>query len=388
VTNAGEQGQPVSGANPERPAIGPEHPVLDPERPVSDAERVLAEAQRICAVPAPTFAEQERAELVAQLFAEAGAQPERDAVGNVVCRLGPPGPAAVFAAHLDTVFPLEQPIEIVRRDGRICAPGIGDNSLAVAGVVHLARVFARQAPDAPLVLAATVGEEGLGDLKGAKHLVASLDCACFVAVEGQTLDSIDTGGIGSTRYRVTYRGPGGHSWGDRGTPSAIHGLVQRSAEFLASADDPRLAVNVGRVHGGTSINTIAAQATLELDLRSLDPGALTAVSTAAFEHFRVAPPGLRATVEVVGERPSGGIDPGDPLLEAARRARTAAGLGPAEETASSTDANAAYGQGIPAITVGITTGDNVHRPDEYIDEAPVAGGLRALELLARELANG
>jgi tripeptide aminopeptidase len=360
----------------------------DRELPVGDAERVLAEAQRICSVPAPTFAEHARAELVAQLFADAGARPERDAVGNVVCRLGAPGPAAVFAAHLDTVFPREQPIEIVRRDGRVYAPGIGDNSLAVAAVVHLARAFAGHPPDAPLVLAATVGEEGLGDLKGAKHLVATLDCACFVAVEGQTLESIDIAGIGSIRYRVTYHGPGGHSWGDRGTPSAIHGLVQRSAEFLAGADDPRLAVNVGRIQGGTSINTIAAEATLELDLRSLEPDALANISATALEHFRAAPPGLRATVEGVGERPSGGIDPGDPLLDAARRARTAAGLGAAEETASSTDANAAYGRGIPAITVGISTGDNVHRTDEYIDEAPVAAGLRALELLAHELTTG
>ena len=184
------------------------------------AETVLADAQRICAVPAPTFAEGPRAQLVAELLDAAGAPAELDAVGNVVCRIGGDGPAAVFAAHLDTVFGPDQPIEIVRAGGRIAAPGIGDNSLAVAALLALARRLAARPPGRPVVLAATVGEEGLGDLRGAKHVAATIDCACFVAVEGMSLDAIEVGGIGSERYRVTYSGPGGHSWSDRGTPNA------------------------------------------------------------------------------------------------------------------------------------------------------------------------
>ncbi len=350
------------------------------------AEIVLADAQRICAVPAPTFAEAQRAQLVAELFAQAGAPAAPDAVGNVVSRFGGDGPAVVLAAHLDTVFGPEQPIEIVRENGRIAAPGIGDNSLAVAALLALARRMATRPPARPVVLAATVGEEGLGDLRGAKHLVATLDCDCFVAVEGMSLDAIEVGGIGSERYRVTYTGPGGHPWSDRGSPSAVHGLLARAAELIALPLSPGVVLNVGRVSGGTSINTIAAEATLELDLRAAEPAQLTALAARATRLLRSAPEGLTAVVQRVGQRPAGAIAPDAPLLQAARRARAAAGLDPAREGLSSTDANAAYGRDIPAITVGVSTGAYAHRRDEYIDEAPTADGLRALERLLDELA--
>ncbi len=349
-------------------------------------ETVLADAQRICAVPAPTFAEGPRAQLVAELFDAAGAPAELDAVGNVVCRMGGEGPAAVLAAHLDTVFGPEQPIEIVRGGGRVTAPGIGDNSLAVAALLALARRLAERPPERPVVLAATVGEEGLGDLLGAKHLVASTECRCFVAVEGISLAAIEIGGVGSERYRVTYTGPGGHPWSDRGYPER-RARPDRPRR-RAGHDRPRCKriTNIGRVHSGTSVNTIAAQATLELDLRSRDPAQLTALAARATELLRSAPEGLEALVERVGQRPAGTIAADHPLLQAARRARAAAGLEPAEEGFTSTDANAAYGRGIPAITVGVSTGGHAHRLDEYIDEAPAAGGVRALERLLEELA--
>ncbi len=361
---------------------------LPPVNGSEAAARVLADCRRICAVPAPTFAEAARAELVAAMLRDAGWQPELDEVGNVICAAGDGAePPTVFAAHLDTVFGPEQPIEIVEdaERGRIVGPGIGDNSAGVAALLHLARHFATRAPRRPILLAATVGEEGLGDLRGAKQLVACTRPAAFVAVEGAMLDRIEIGGVGSVRYRVIYRGPGGHSWADRGTPSALHGLIARSAAFLAQYSRPDAAVNVGRIHGGTSINTIAAEAALELDLRSEDSAALSELAAAAGTHFSAAPEGLTATLETLGERPSGAIDPGHPLARAAREARERAGLPPAQEGTSSTDANAAYGRGIPAITVGVTTGGNAHRPDDYIDIAPLPKGLRALEILAEEL---
>ena len=166
----------------------------------------------------------------------------------------------------------------------------------------------------------------------------------------------------------------------------MHGLIARAAELVAIDPGPRGVLNVGRVHGGTSINTIAAEATLELDLRARDAAQLTALADRATELLGRAPDGLTAVVERVGRRPAGAIAPDHPLLQAARRARAAAGLEHAEEGFSSTDANAAYGRGIPAITVGVSTGAHAHRLDEYIDEAPTAGGLRALELLVDELA--
>ncbi len=323
------------------------------------------------------------------MFEEAQCAAGRDEAGNVLAALGPGGgPAVVFAAHLDTVFGPEQPIDIVHDEatGRIVGPGIGDNSLGVAALLHLARRFAERPPGRRVVLAATVGEEGRGDLRGAKHLLSETSCAAFVAVEGAMLDRLDIGGIASTRYRVTYTGPGGHSWADRGTPSAIHGLVERAAAFLIVCKRADVSANIGRIHGGTSINTIAADATLELDLRSEDPAALNAVARHTREHFEAAPPGLAASVELIGQRPGGRTPADHPIVQAAREARSAAGLPPAAEGASSTDANAAYGHGIPAITVGVSTGGNAHRPDDYIDIEPLAQGLRALELLADRLA--
>jgi acetylornithine deacetylase/succinyl-diaminopimelate desuccinylase-like protein len=361
------------------------------QSPDPDTERLIEDAKAICAVPAPTFAEAQRAAFVRDRFAQLGARVELDAVGNVVCGFGPAGgDAVVFGAHLDTVFPAQQPIVIDHdRDAkRISAPGIGDNSLAVAALLALARDFTRDPPQSRVVLAATVGEEGLGDLRGAKHLLDTVRCRAFVAVEGAMLDAIKHAGVGSTRYRVTYLGVGGHSWTDRGAPSALHGLVEVAAAFLAEPAPTGVARNIGRLEGGTSINTIAAQASLELDLRAERPEPLAAAAAAARALFCDPPVGLRAEVELIGQRPSGGVASDHPLLEAARRARRGAGLAPATEGASSTDANAAYGRGIPAVTVGLTTGANGHRVDEYIDLAPLPGGMRALRHLTRDLAGG
>jgi tripeptide aminopeptidase len=356
-----------------------------------DVQQVIADAKRICAMPAPTFDEGRRAELVRAMFLEAEAPAHIDAAGSVLCRFGPDaGPATILAAHLDTVFPAEQPIELVHDEeaGRIHAPGIGDNSLGVAALIRLARVLGKRPPKRPILLAATVGEEGLGDLRGAKALLDRTPCEAFVGVEGSMLDSIKTAGVGSTRFRVTYRGPGGHSWSDRGTPSAVHGLIEATSRFLAMAVPNGLARNIGKLHGGTSINTIAAEATLELDLRSENASTLAQAEDAVREAFVNPGAGLSAEVETIGRRPSGAIDSRHPLLLAARRARQAAGLPPASEGASSTDANAAYGRGIPAITVGLTVGANAHRVDEYIELRPLEQGLDALEHLVQEIAQG
>jgi acetylornithine deacetylase/succinyl-diaminopimelate desuccinylase-like protein len=355
----------------------------------SDFNRLIDDAKRICAVPAPTFAEALRAELVRGMLAEAGARPHIDEIGNVVCSFGDEAePAIVFAAHLDTVFPAEQRIAIdhdpVR--GTITAPGIGDNSLAVAALVALARRFVEAPPASWVMLAATVGEEGVGDLRGARHLLAVTPCQAFIAVEGATLDSIKHAGVSSIRYRVTYRGPGGHSWTDRGAPSALHGLLDTATRFLAEPAPPDVARNIGKFSGGTAINTIAAEASLEVDLRAERTEQLAAAAARARAVFGKAPTGLHADVETIGERPGGGIAADHPLMQAARGARQIAGLPRADEGSSSTDANAAYGRGIPAITVGLTTGANGHRVDERINLGPLAGGMRALELLADQLA--
>jgi acetylornithine deacetylase/succinyl-diaminopimelate desuccinylase-like protein len=345
------------------------------------AHQVLEDAKRICRVPAPTFAETDRAAFVAEALEHEGVRATVDDAGNVVCSFGPAGAATIFAAHLDTVFGADQPIEIREEPerGRVNAPGIGDNSLGVAALLHLARRYRDRTPAAAVVVAGTVGEEGLGDLRGAKHLLDTLPCRAFVALEGGSLGSIETAGIGSIRYRATVRGRGGHSWSDRGTPSAVHGLIEAAARLLAADLPFGVARNIGRISGGTSINTIAAAASLELDLRAEDEERLAAAARTARELLGAAAPGLQADVELIGHRPSGAIAADHPLLAMARRSRAEAGLPPAREHASSTDANAAYGRGIPAITVGLTVAANAHRTDEYIETGPLAGGLGALE---------
>jgi acetylornithine deacetylase/succinyl-diaminopimelate desuccinylase-like protein len=360
--------------------------------PLSDpyVARVLDEATRICAVPAPTFQEAARADLVAQLLAEAGLTPQRDSAGNVLAELGdgPEEDAVVFAAHLDTVFSADTEIAFDERDGRLAAPGIGDNSLAVAAIVHLARQLSPHRLTRRVLLAATVGEEGLGDLRGAQALLDQRPCAAFVAVEGQMLGSITVVAVGSVRFRVTVRGPGGHPWSDREHPSAVHALLAPLSGLVAELGDAGLVANVGVIGGGTVINAIAAEAHADLDVRSEDEGALRAAAQTVREAFGTPPAGLAVDIDELGHRPGGRIDPDHPLLAAARRARAGAGLEPAPERASSTDANAAHGRGIPAITVGVTTGANAHRLDEYIDLAPLPAGLAALDALAFELAAG
>ncbi len=348
---------------------------------------MIEEARRICAVPAPPFAEGPRGELVAGMLSDAAGVPARmDAIGNVIARLGGEGPeTVVFAAHLDTVFDEGTEIAFEEGDGTIAAPGLGDNSIAVASLLHLGRHLVGRELRRPVALVATVGEEGMGDLRGAKALLDEIEVGAFVAVEGLTLESIKVTAVGSTRLRATVHGPGGHPWGHRGTPSAVHGLVEALAPALVEARAAGVVVNVGVLRGGTVINAIASEAHAEIDLRSEDVEMLEAAVARATEVLSIVEDGLHATVEVVGRRPAGRIAADDPLLEAVRTARKRAGLPPAREDAASTDANAALGRGIPGLTVGITTGGNAHRLDEYIDVAPVASGVSALAALADEL---
>ena len=354
----------------------------------AELEHTLADAERICSVPAPTHDEAQRAKLVAGLLRETGAEVTGDDAGNVLAAFGagPDGDAVVFAAHLDTVFSATTDVT-PRRDGdRIAAPGIGDNSLGVAALLHLARGLRARPLSRPVVLAATVGEEGLGDLRGAKALVAARPWGAFVAVEGMEVERLVTAAVGSLRYRITVTGPGGHPWGDRGTPSAVHELLEPLQRIIAGTASAGVTCNVGGIAGGTAINVIAAQATADLDLRCPEAAGLDEADRIVRGAFAGLADGVTAAVEQLGHRPGGQIDPSAELLHAARRARERAGLPPAVEDGSSTDANAAHGAGIPAVTVGITVGANAHRLDEYIETGPVAGGLLALDALLDELA--
>ncbi len=234
----------------------------------------MADTLALCAVAAPTFAEERRAAEVARRLAALGLEPRGDDAGNVLVRFGGDAPAAVVSAHLDTVFPESVPLRPVRDGDTLRGPGIGDDTVAVASLLQVAALLRDDPPRAPVVVAFTVGEEGLGDLRGIRAVLRSTPARALVAVEGHGLDTLVTGGVASARLRAVYRGPGGHSWADRGRPSAVHALLSAGAAAIEAARG--IHVNIGRAGGGISVNTIASEASLEVDLRDLDDAAVDA----------------------------------------------------------------------------------------------------------------
>jgi len=346
--------------------------------------RVVEEATAICAVPAPTFAESQRAALVQDLLVAAGLTAQVDAAGNVVARVGGDGPAIALVAHLDTVFPDLTKIPIVRDGVRLMGPGIGDNALGIAAMLHVARTLVETPPTRPVLLVATVGEEGLGDLSGVTALLDTEQIRALIAVEGHGIDCLAVGGIASIRLRAEFSGPGGHSWSDRGRGSAVHALIEAGERALSAA--PPAAFNIGVIEGGTTVNAIAQSATMVIDIRHGDPKVVSAAHARVERALATAlPAGVSVEVTVVGNRPGGSNRSNDPLLEAARAARATVGLGPAEEIFASTDANAAFARAIPAVGIGITRGDFAHREDEWIAVPPIALGVASLLELVRRL---
>ncbi|WP_104991586.1 M20/M25/M40 family metallo-hydrolase [Deinococcus sp. NW-56] len=347
----------------------------------------LSYLTRIAQTPAPTFDEGERGALMAGLWEELGYRTERDEVGNVLTRLTPPGtegkPALLLAAHLDTVFPRATDVTVREEGGKLIGPGVGDNSASLAVLTALLRDLRGEAGEGlrrPLWVAANVAEEGLGDLRGAKHLIATHRerLGAFIAVDGY-LGVAVTRAVGVRRYRATFLGPGGHSWGDQ-APSALHalGMAIHDLYALHRPAAPRTTLNVGLASGGTSVNSIAGSAELLLDLRSLDPELLGDLDRRAqgVLHAAARAVGVGLRLERVGDRPGGELNAG-PLLdlarEAAREGRTELRL-----ASSSTDANAAAPHGLPAIALGVYRGGNAHREDEWVQASSLGPGLRFL----------
>jgi acetylornithine deacetylase/succinyl-diaminopimelate desuccinylase-like protein len=354
--------------------------------PASPAEvtRCVEDAVAICEIPAPTGEEGDRAARVAAQLREAGLDAELDANGSVLA--GRPGAgqegAIVVAAHLDTVFADVREIRVRRRGSVLHAPGIGDNSLGVAGLLFLARRL--REGGRPVVLAATVGEEGLGNLRGARGIVDALAPVEFVALEGGGARQLVTQGVGSARLRLTTTTAGGHSWQDRGRPSALHVLIALLAELAAGPGTASF--NVGELHGGAGINVLAPEANATVEFRDLD----TARLDAAVERLHAAAAGVagvRVDVATLGRRPGGTVAGDHPLVRDALLAFEAAGAPRPALAASSTDANAALGAGIPAVTVGLAESAEVHALDERVDVAGLPASLSALAgLIARRTA--
>lgn len=355
--------------------------------------RLLDLAVVIQQVPAPTFEEGERAALICRHFEVEGmADVEIDPAGNVLARLAGSGSgkALVVSAHLDTVFPPGVDLRVRREPGRIIGPGIGDNSLGLAGLFGLVWAVRERGLALPgdLWLAANVCEEGLGNLRGMKALVERFggQPLAYIVLEGMALGQVYHRALGVLRYRVTVRTAGGHSWVDHGQPSAIHELTAIGARLAALElpSAPRTTLNVGIISGGSSVNTIAAEAMLELDLRSESGAALEALA-GQVEALAgsVERDGVSVAAEVVGRRPAGEIPPGHPLTRLAEDCLRSVGIEP-RLNIGSTDANLPLSLGYPAVTIGLTTGGRAHTVHEYINVAPLELGLeQAIRLVER-----
>lgn len=357
----------------------------------SRVEDVATLAQRICEVPAPTGDEGKRAAFVASLWRERGYTPEIDTLNNVYVRRGKHnnGRILMLLAHTDTVFPATTPIQVTRDGDIMRGPSIGDNSLSVAAMITLFVLLDELGveTDVDILAVANVGEEGLGNLRGARAAVERYcnTLGAVIAIDGRLGVIVNTA-VGSQRWRITVRGPGGHSFGAFGKPSAIHGL-SRIIAAIADLDvpkTPKTTFNVGLIEGGTSVNTIAPSASAIIDLRSTDVAMLQQLAdrVRALVEQR-AGPGLQTEIEVLGERPAGARSQKDPLVQLAATTLQWLGIEPIY-AASSTDANIPISMNIPAICVGVTYVGRAHTLEEYIHIPPIADGLTQLLRLSVE----
>ncbi|AMY10621.1 Succinyl-diaminopimelate desuccinylase [Luteitalea pratensis] len=366
---------------------------------------VLEQQVALCEVPAPPFTEKARAEVYRQAFVRHGLRNVRvDAVGNVIGeRPGAgTGPHLVFSAHLDTVFPEGTAVKVSRKDNQLHGPGITDDCRGLAVLLGVIRALqeAQVATPGRITFVGTVGEEGLGDLRGVKALFGNdglQGIDRFVSIDGAGLE-VTNGGVGSKRYRATFKGPGGHSYGAFGMPNPMHAMgraIAAVAAFEVPAT-PKTTFNVGRVGGGTSVNSIPFEAWMEVDLRSEDAAELAELDARLRQAVEAAvraengrwrhPAKVTLDLALVGDRPAGRTSDTSDIMQAAGSVLRALRLPVALRT-SSTDANVAMARGIPAITIGGGgSGHAAHSLTESFDPAGGVEGVRQAILLAIALA--
>lgn len=348
--------------------------------------QTIREQITVCEIPAPTFHEERRAAWFKQRFTELGLKNVRiDKVGNVLGeRPGKGnGPVLALAAHLDTVFPEGTDVRVKREGAILKGPGIGDDCRGLAVILAVARALdeAKIETDGTIIFVANVGEEGLGDLRGARHLFNEElkgRATHFISVDGVG-DDITNVAVGVVRYRVTFRGPGGHSFGAFGLPSPIHAMgraIEKISRFQVPKQ-PKTTFNVGKIEGGTSVNSIAHTAWMEIDMRSESAAELDkleaefkrAVQSAVDEENRARPNKTPITTElkIVSQRPAGVQAEASPIVQIALAAGAALGI-QARLTAGSTDSNIPISLKIPAITIdGGGEGKGAHSLDEFFD---------------------
>jgi acetylornithine deacetylase/succinyl-diaminopimelate desuccinylase-like protein len=332
----------------------------------------------ICRIPAPTFFEQKRAEWLADRFRALHWDAKIDRAGNVLAWL--PGrredSSVAVAAHLDTVLAPRTADDIrVNGDGKLLGPGVADNGAGLAALLALAAAWKASpaVPDAPLspLLAATVGEEGEGNLCGMRYLcrvpegrsASGSRPSAFLVLDGPGTDRITSRALASRRFDVTISGPGGHSWTDYGAGNPVHALgrvVTYFGDRIPSEALPRFSHNFGLIQGGTSVNAIPSEARTKVDLRSENAqrleemAALLAQSVEhaiEIENARATGGRVSARVKEIGSRPAGELPPGAAILEFLQAVDSHLGIRSALDT-SSTDANIPLSLGVPAVSIG------------------------------------
>lgn len=342
---------------------------------------ILADTLALARIPAPSGAEHERITWLEHRLRADAPRLRRDEAGSLHWTFGPPPFQLMLLVHVDTVFDASVDHEPAVRDGWLHGPGTGDNTVAVATAISVTERLADRLA-APLAVVFTTGEEGLGSLRGARHACASVAARQVIALEGHGLDAVFTDAVGSLRVQLTVAGPGGHSWWDRGRPSAAHELVRLLGRLLDGVP-AGVAVNVGRIQAGTAVNAIAARAEALVEVRALDQELLDGLFGLIEE---IAGQGaLPGTTHVLDRRPAGRIDRDHPLVATVLAERRALGLSAALADGS-TDANAALAAGLPALALGCVRGADMHSPRERIDIGSIALGAAQLEgVLARLL---
>ena len=358
-----------------------------------DYDRFVRELIALNEIPAPPFKEAARAKAFLAMLKESGlSDVELDAEGNAMgVRKGTgDGPMLAVVAHLDTVFPEGTSVKVKRDGTRLHAPGIADNTRGAALLLALVRAMnaARFRTTGDILFVGNVGEEGEGDLRGVKFLLHKGKykdrIKKFVAIDGGEQGTITRGGVGSLRYRVSFRGPGGHSYGAFGLVNPAFAMGGAIAKFsrLQVPAEPRTTFNVGVVSGGTSVNSIPAEVQMVVDMRSVScaelkklNGAFLAVVREAVDEENAARSTregkISADPKLIGDRPCGETALDSPIVRTATAAVKAFGLAPSYGI-SSTDSNVPMNMGIPAITIGRGVGGRSHSPDEWTDVAKPA----------------
>lgn len=367
-----------------------------------DHPRMIEQLVTLTEVPAPPFGEAERGSTFAALLRGSGL-PEvtTDAVGNVIAvRKGTDPKAAplLVAAHIDTVFPAGTDVKVKRKGTRLMAPGIGDDTRALAVMLSIIRALDKAGirTKRDVVFIGNVGEEGPGDLRGTRHLFAqdarAKAAAGFITIDGAGQGLITTQGVGSRRYRLTFSGPGGHSYGKFGIVNPMAALAGTVTGLYAVPvpQDPRTTYSASVVGGGTSVNTIPNEVFLEVDIRSVAPAevdrvdaALKEIAARAVDQENAARDTSGGKVSVtfkpIGDRPAGSTPEDSALVRIAFAAARAQGI-ESKAGSQSTDANVPMSLGIPAIAIGSGgSGGDAHAPSEWIDvaEGPSLAGITA-----------